>query len=292
MSDSGLFLVGCVTAQLRGASPSQRAELSGNAEHPTTCSVGTQRGSGLLIRSDCRGFIRAEGSARSCSARSCASQHAAAPGLLPSLGPNHPSPPCPTLPSRSCLCRSQERSVCSQRGEGQKGWERASKAHPCLLSAEKQLIGCKVSTLPGRSLFLPFRVPPAFLLQCLGSCDCSTPLTPRLLWKPMNCLRKVSWQPAARSACSPAGLGQCRSPLCRQRPSLTSSPCCLTCFLVTSLLAHPHPSPSTRKEWSGVPSQAENSCSATHWGCPIPGDVNPGNVHPGWASCRTDLPSK
>lgn len=174
------------------------------------------------------------------------------PGRLPSSGLSHPSAQRPTLPSTSCLCRSQERSVGSRRGEGQKGWQRASKAHPCLLSAEKQLIGCKVSTLPGRSLFLPFRVPPAFLLQCLGSCDCSTPLTPRLLWKPMNCLRKVSWQqPAARSACSPAGLGQCRSPLCRQSPSLTSSPCCLTCFLVTSLLAHPHPSPPAWKERGG-----------------------------------------
>lgn len=85
------------------------------------------------------------------------------------------------------------------------------KAAPRLLpglSVEKQLMGWELSTLPGPSLFLPFRVPPAFLLQRLGSCDCSTPLTPRLLWKPMNCLRKVSWQP-----CIPAPAFPARTPL-------------------------------------------------------------------------------
>lgn len=113
-------------------------------------------------------------------------------------------------------------------------------------SAEKRLIGCKVSTLPGRSLFLPFRVPPAFLLQRLGSCDCSTPLTPRLLWKPMNCLRKVSWQPLHPFSClpSPDSLGQCRSPLCRQNPTFTSIPCFFTRFIGnTPLFIHPNPSP-------------------------------------------------
>lgn len=173
------------------------------------------------------------------------------------------SPRSSQSPPRSCLCRSQERSPGRARGEqgSQDGRERGAGAKHTLvcfppLAAEKRLTGCKVSTLPGRSLFLPFRVPPAFLLQCLGSCDCSTPLTPRLLWKPMNCLRKVSWQPPQPRSClpSPAGLGQCRSPLCRQRPSVTSSPCFLTCFFQQHpLLATPKQAPCHGESGTGAP---------------------------------------
>lgn len=164
------------------------------------------------------------------------------------------------------------------------------------LSAEKWLIGCKVSTLPGRSLFLPFRVPPAFLLQRLGSCDCSTPLTPRLLWKPMNCLRKVSWQPLHPFSClpSPDGFGQCRSPLCRQRPIFTSIPCFLMNFFGNT------PSSSTPTQAPAMGPEGERDCGALRqpgMGCllrcsliagPVTHDMNRG-----WASSRTaDLPSK
>lgn len=115
-------------------------------------------------------------------------------------------------------------------------------------------MGWEVSTLPGRSLFLPFRVPPAFLLQRLGSCGCSTPLTPRLLWKPMNCLRKVSWQPLHPCSClpSPAGLGQCRSPLCRQRLTATSLFCSWTRFFSPSLSTSTPLNPPQHKPHRGA----------------------------------------
>lgn len=203
----------------------------------------------LLIKSDRREFVKAEGSAHRHNAGDAgapgaeaefASQRAAlgrAAGLELIL---HPNPHCP----RPCLYKRQAKGGKGRREEGRKdgsGRAGAGEKQPLVrfpwLSAEKQLMGWEVSTLPGRSLFLPFRVPPAFLLQRLGSCDCSTPLTPRLLWKPMNCLRKVSWQPLPPFSClpSPDGLGQCRSPLCRQRPTVTSSFCSLTCFFTHSL---------------------------------------------------------
>lgn len=200
---------------------------------------------------------------------------------------------------QSCLCRSQERKAgraeegrAERMGAGEHGaGERQTLVCFPSLAAEKWLIGCKVSTLPGRSLFLPFRVPPAFLLQRLGSCDCSTPLTPRLLWKPMNCLRKVSWQPLHPFSClpSPEGLGQCRSPLCRQRPTFTTILCFLTCFFSStpSLSTEPKPPPQSWRE-SGAAglrtSRGWGHCSAA----PVTRDVNRD-----WTSSRTaDLPSQ
>lgn len=189
-------------------------------------------------------------------------------------GRAHLSPQSFQSPPRSCLCRSQERSPGRARAEqgSEDGRERGAGAKHTLvcfppLAAEKQLTGCKVSTLPGRSLFLPFRVPPAFLLQCLGSCDCSTPLTPRLLWKPMNCLRKVSWQPPQPRSClpSPAGLGQCRSPLCRQRPSVTSSPLLLDMLFFSNIPFRPPQSkpPAVGIAGQGAPCRL-GPCSAPH----------------------------
>lgn len=168
----------------------------------------------------------------------------------------HQNPPCP----QPCLCRSQEgKAGRGRREQGRKDGSRRGRCRekPTLvcfqsLFAEKRLIGCKVSTLPGRSLFLPFRVPPAFLLQRLGSCDCSTPLTPRLLWKPMNCLRKVSWQPLHPFSClpSPDRLGRCRSPLCRQRPTVTSILCFWTCFFSAMSRLCPLQAKSLTTDWT------------------------------------------
>lgn len=199
---------------------------------------------------------------------------------------------------QSCLCRSQEEKA--GRGRREKGRKDGSRRgrhreKPTLfcfpsLFAEKRLIGCKVSTLPGRSLFLPFRVPPAFLLQRLGSCDCSTPLTPRLLWKPMNCLRKVSWQPLHPLSClpSPDRLGQCRSPLCRQRSTFTSILCFWSYFFSNTLAL----STPTQVPHHGL------DCGALHQPkVSAPPLVNSWHHHtqhePNWTASRTaDLPSE
>lgn len=173
----------------------------------------------------------------------------------------HPNPHYPT----PCLYKRKGKRGRGRREEGRKdgsGRAGAGEKQPLVSfagpSVEKQLMGCEVSTLPGRSLFLPFRVPPAFLLQRLGSCDCSTPLTPRLLWKPMNCLRKVSWQPLHPFSCLPSldGLGQCRSPLCRQSPQLPaySAPW----HVSLPPLCPPDPSSSTPSPTTGPEGE---------WGC-------------------------